>query len=318
MYEEGKGTKKNLVIALDYYRQAADNDNVDAKYRLGCMHLIGYSARQDIVKAFYLFTDAANMGHLKSREALMLLDVTETNSRRKRSNKDEDIQYTEEDQTRMLETIAEKTPKRDLVVTQYQLGKMYQNKGDPKALMWLTLAARGSISDAFYRLGVFYEEGTFTQHNYEVAKELYETALKGDHEDAIYRLAKLYQFGRRTPIDYVKAYELYLLASKMRHLLSFKTLNIIGVYDRYSNNSTQVGTFDTTSQEYQQSLFMCEHVAEQENTELQYKIDTVYEDHLKEPDYSNALKWYQLAASNSHREAIYRLGLLYEKGLGVD
>jgi hypothetical protein len=129
--------------------------------------------------------------------------------------------------------------------------------------------------------------------------------LTGDHKDAIYRLAKLHQFGKGTPIDYIKVYDLYLQASEVGHLLSFKTLNIAGDQYKYSNDTTQEVTFDTTSQEYQQSILMCEHVAEQGNTDLQYKIGIAYEDHLKEPDYSNALKWYQLAASNSHREATY-------------
>jgi TPR repeat protein len=227
---------------------------------------------------------------------------------------DRDISYTEKDQLRMLEAVADES----LVAIQYQLGILYQNNGDPKALKWLTLAAQVVISDACYRLGVFYEEGVHTQHNYERAIKLYETALKGDHEDAIYRLAKLYQFGRGTPINYVKTYDLYLQASEMGHLLSFKNLNITGDQYKYSNDTTQEFTFDTTSQEYQQSLLMCEHVAEQGNIDFQYKIGIVYEHHMKELEYVNALKWYQMATSNSHKEATYRLGLLYEKGLGVD
>jgi TPR repeat protein len=209
--------------------------------------------------------------------------------------------FTKEEQLRMLEVVADE----GLVAIQYQLGKIYESKGDPKALKWLTLAAQGGISDACNRLGVYYDEGKFTQQNYERAIELYKIALEGDHEDAIYRLAKLYQFGRGTPINYAKAYDLYLRASEMGHLLSFKTLNIAGDHDKYSNNSDQKATFDTTSQEYQHSLLMCEHVAGQGDIELQFKIGTVYEDHLKEPDYSKALKWYQMASSNSHGEAIY-------------
>ncbi|KAI8890267.1 hypothetical protein K501DRAFT_266183 [Backusella circina FSU 941] len=66
-----------------------------------------------------------------------------------------------------------------------------------------------------------------------------------------------------------------------------------------------------------QSLLLREHVPEQRDIELQYKVGITYENHLKEPNHSKALKRYQMAASKSHREAIYRLGILYKNSLGV-
>ncbi|KAI8884622.1 HCP-like protein [Backusella circina FSU 941] len=315
VHDEGKGTEKNLTIALDCYRKAADSGNVEAKYRLACIYLAGYSIPQDIIKAYFLFSEAANMGHSKSRRALMFSDDTKAaNLRNRRFTPDREIVRTEEDQIGMLETMAG----QGLVAVQYQLGKLYQNKNNPAAIKWLTLAAQNGISDACYRLGVLYEEGTYNQQNYEMAMELYERASIGEHEDAIYRLAKMHQLGKGTPINYTKAYDLYLLASEMGHNLASKALDITGDIYESPMGTIQEITFNTTSQEYEQSLFMCEHVAEQGNLELQYKLGTVYEYRLKEPNYSKTLKWYHMAASKSHREATYRLGTLYEKGLGVD
>ncbi|KAI8878760.1 HCP-like protein [Backusella circina FSU 941] len=296
MHEAGKGTEQDLAVALDCYRKAADNNNNDAKYRLACMHLMGHSIPQDIVKAFYLFTDAANSNHLESIKALMLSNDTNdvvTDDFQKPIGyeaafiQDPQILFTEEDQIGMLETMAEE----GLVAVQYQLGKLYQRKDNPAAAKWFNFAARGGISDACYRLGVFHEEGKYIQQNDERAIELYEKASKGDHEDAIYRLAKMYQSGKGTPVDYVRAYNLYFRASEMGHNLAFKALNITTDQPDYSSGTTMKIISDTTSQEYQQSLLMCEHVAKEGDVELQYKIGTVYEYHLKEPNYSKALKW---------------------------
>jgi TPR repeat protein len=84
-----------------------------------------------------------------------------------------------------------------------------------------------------------------------------------------------------------------------------------------SNVATKESFLDTSSQEYQDSLLMCKCVAEHGDTEVQFQIGFAYEHSVLEPNYDEAHKWYSLAAESTHKEAIYHLGLLYEKGLGV-
>ena len=40
-YTEGIGVVKNLAAALDYYQQAAEHDDAEGRYQIGCAHLCG-------------------------------------------------------------------------------------------------------------------------------------------------------------------------------------------------------------------------------------------------------------------------------------
>jgi TPR repeat protein len=62
---------------------------------------------------------------------------------------------------------------------------------------------------------------------------------------------------------------------------------------------------------------MCEYVAEEDDVEVQFKVGFTYEYSVSKPNYAEAYKWYSKAASNSHTEAVYSLGSLYERGAGV-
>jgi TPR repeat protein len=216
------------------------------------------------------------------------------------------------------------------VAVQHQLGIFYQEDNETLALKWFSLAAEGGISDAYYRLGVLYQEGRGTNRNYSKAMESYENAAAKDHEEAIYRLAQMYLHGKGTKVDYEKAYLLYTTAAKQGHYLSRKFLNITNqpfsaLYDKIEHDSPGVGSnsknmdysFPSTSDEFGYSMKMYKYIAEKGDAGVQYMLGLVFEDILSVPSYSEAFKWFTIAAGNSHPRAIYRLGLLYEKGLGV-
>jgi TPR repeat protein len=84
-----------------------------------------------------------------------------------------------------------------------------------------------------------------------------------------------------------------------------------------SNVDTEKNSLDLSSQEYQDSLLMCTCVTEHGDTEVQFQLGFAYEHNDSRPNYDEAHKWYSMAAKSSHKEAMYHLGLLYEKGLGV-
>jgi hypothetical protein len=84
-----------------------------------------------------------------------------------------------------------------------------------------------------------------------------------------------------------------------------------------SNEDIKENYLDPSSQEYQDSLSMCKYVAEHGDIEVQFRVGFAYEHIVSEPNYVEAFNWYAMAAEGSHMEAIYHLGLLYEKGLGI-
>jgi TPR repeat protein len=190
------------------------------------------------------------------------------------------------------------------VAVQYQLGAFYQNQkeSDKKAVKWLTMASDNGVTDALYRLGVIYEE---LKEGLSEAIRLYSEAIKRDHEKAMYRLARIYYLGRGVECDYQKAYDLYTRAAELGHKDSSRLLDItnysIGQHFEDLNNS----------------LSMIKFMAKKGNTDLQYILGVFYMSNKNRLNYNEASKWYQMAISNDHMDAIYQLGLLYENGQGT-
>ncbi|KAI8885317.1 HCP-like protein [Backusella circina FSU 941] len=312
MYEEGRGLIKSFRAAIYYYRKACEKREGDAMYRLGCIYLDGRGLTQNVVMAFHLFTQAADMDHKDASKAL-LRHLDNTNLPLE-SEQDENyvdypltfsegeipIQIKHENQMLMLKTMARE---EGFIAIQYQLGNLFESRENPEeAFTWYVMASNGGITDAIYRLGTLYEDGRGVSQDYEKAVRLYEYAGIKDHEDALYRLAQMYLYSKGVELDYLKAYDLYKRASELGHTLSYGILNI---------------TEESSPKEKQsQIILMCEYVAENGNVSVQYELGVFYEKLAMV--YLEAFKWYTIAADNEHKEAQYRLGRMYEKGLGID
>ncbi|KAI8888312.1 HCP-like protein [Backusella circina FSU 941] len=305
MYQHGKGVKANLKAGINYYNKASKKGNGDANYKLACFYFNGYGVTQDLLKAFHFYTMASTMGH---KEATKVLNAFE-NYNKNGINPDILLK-----QIRMLE----KATERGYTRLQYRLGLMYENDNDnSKAIRWFSLAADIGVTDAYYRLGVLYEEGRGIEQDYIMAANMYQKATGKEHIDAFFRFARLYQYGNGVKLDYLKAYQFYKKAADMGHLQAHKVLNITPKAKISFDGVAKEKYFSPSSQEYQDSLLMCKYVAEHGNTEVQFKLGFAYEYTISKPDYAEAYHWYSLAARSYHREAVYHLGLLYEKGLQV-
>jgi TPR repeat protein len=316
MYKCGEGVDQNLNKAIYYYERASLKENADANYRLACYYLEGYGVTQDLLKVFHYFTKASILGHKKA--SIVLIIFKNYNEIILYYN---DLSYREIQKQFDEETIVnmlEKATKKGYTQLQYQIGVWYENKNDySTAFKWLSRAANIGVTDAFYRVGLLYEEGRGVEQNYRLAVDMYHKAAEKEHEIACYRLGQLYQYGNGVDLNYSKAYQFYKKAQEMEQAEAQKILNITQEITLASNGYTEVKPLDPSSQEYQESLSMCKYVAEHGDTEVQFQVGFAYEYIVSEPDYEEAFSWYSMAAGNSHRDAIYHLGLLYEKGLGI-
>ncbi|KAI8880317.1 HCP-like protein [Backusella circina FSU 941] len=295
IYEEGKDVEVDLTVAYNYYSDAYENGNSDAAYKLALMYLNEKYVTQDLIKAYCLFTEASSKGHKEAFTKLIPSEIS--------------------DNLKMLEAVAN----AGYVAVQYQLGVFYQNqrKSGEKAIEWLTLAAKGGVTDAHYRLGWIYDKLRRTDQSYPKAVCFYSAAVKKDHDDAMYQLARIYHLGRGVKRDYQKAYDLYIRASEFGHSESIRILNItnLSAEDFYIENDE--ATSDRHSGELMNTLSMIKIVAEKGNIDLQYKLGIFYMTNKRHLNYKEALQWLQMASSNGNTDAIYQLGLLYENGQGT-
>ncbi len=59
MYEEGLGVPQNYLLAMNWYRQAADNELAQAQHNMGMLYHHGYGVAQNLGEAFRWFKMAA-------------------------------------------------------------------------------------------------------------------------------------------------------------------------------------------------------------------------------------------------------------------
>lgn len=68
--EHGEGVPKNLAEAIRLYCQAAKSGDAESMFRLGWMYAIGRGTKRDDAVAAYFFAQAAEQGHLQSKNLL--------------------------------------------------------------------------------------------------------------------------------------------------------------------------------------------------------------------------------------------------------
>ena len=73
-YEFGeKGFKQNKKEAVKWYRKAAEQNEVNAQFNLGCCYADGEGVQQDKLKAAKWFYNAAKQGDKSAKDALFRL-----------------------------------------------------------------------------------------------------------------------------------------------------------------------------------------------------------------------------------------------------
>jgi TPR repeat protein len=75
MYQSGRGVARDFKNAMQYYRQAAEQDLSKALFRLGQMYYRGLGVPQDRSEAMKWYQKAAQHGHAKAQEQLRLMQA---------------------------------------------------------------------------------------------------------------------------------------------------------------------------------------------------------------------------------------------------
>ncbi|QCE32714.1 sel1 repeat family protein [Acetobacteraceae bacterium] len=113
-----------------------------------------------------------------------------------------------------------------------------ENK-DKKAFHDFEKAAKENIGEAFYNLGLLYEQGRGTAQNYQKARQLYEQASQAHVTEASFSLGRLYENGWGVQQNYIEAKNHYEKASfenlpRAQFALGHLYENALGVTQDYS------------------------------------------------------------------------------------
>ena len=303
LYESSQTGEINKNEAVKWYKEAARNDSVEAKIRLGELLSAGEIQASNIEEKIIWLSASADNGDPETQFQLGTL-----------YRKGEE---TDRDYKKALEWY-EKAADQGHSEAQFWLGKIYyEGKGADrdykKAAEWFEKAANQKDVYAQTWLGYLYQQGEGVEQDYEKAGEWYEKAACLGHADAQYRLGKLYHEGLGVEQDYEKAGELYEKAAGKGSKSAQKSLEKL----KSELDSMSSGEIEASSED--DRIKLLSESADEGNPESQFQLGILYyEGDEVEQDYKKAEEYFRKAAAQGNAEAQYRLGHLYYYGEGVE
>ena len=180
MYINGLGIKKNVSMAIDYYKNAANKGSIPAQISLGRVYSTGKDLTPDYEEAFYWFSKASSQHNALAQFYLAQMYEYGTG--------------VEKNPQKAFE-LYEESANSGEPQSQYMLGRWYQYSTDPKldlAAKWYHKAAKQNNTDAMMAIAEMYR--------YQNAKEMilwYQRAAEKGNPQARLKLIEIYLHGTR-------------------------------------------------------------------------------------------------------------------------
>lgn len=236
----------------------------------------------------------------------------------------------------------------------YKLGLLYAEKQDyQKAIEWMTTAAEGGHLRGQYNLGLMYQEGLGTKQDFKKAVEWYTAAAMQGLREAQISLGWMIQAGLGVEKDEADARRWYLWAGENPLDWSPYARGIF--YARGSDQAPDMKQayiqlelaeaygFDTavlrqqvrrnlTEDEFEEAQLIAQgqlktkdpvlfytRAAQTGDSDAMYELGVLYEKGWwVRKDYNAAFHWFARLAEQGERRGQYKLGLFYELGYGRD
>lgn len=254
--------QKNIRLAIEHFEQAAALEYPDAYYFLGRFYGLGDGVLMDQQKAWDYYTKGHDLGSYKCGYAMALAYQTGHGQTKNEEAARELFQQSYQFIT--LEADMGDIISTHILGTFYYYG-FYVQRYLFTAIDWFKKSADLGYSDSQYMLGMIYETaGDDTNNAPEMAKYYYEKAAEQDHPYALYALG--------------------IWAIEVEH--------------------------------YRQAEFYLEKAASQQYALAAYTLAKLLDERdQKHP--LRAFEWFMIAAKQGHIEACYYVGLYYQNGKGV-
>ena len=292
----------NNTRVAKWYRQAAEQGNALAQYKLGECYYLGYGVRQDYAEAVNWFRKATEQGNAPAQYKLGECYY---------------LGYgVHQDKTEAAKWYRQAAEQGN-APAQYYLGWCYYHdqgvsQNYAEAVKWYRKAARQGNVQAQYYLGLCYQHGQGVSQNDAEAVRWYSKAAEQGYKLAQDELRK-----RK-----IRKVSIFIVSIVVAALLCVFLLNI----DKETpDSSVNVPTYtDSTSLKAENTEYetkaenMYRGAAERGDVVAQDTSGWYYEYSYGVPeDRAEAAKWYRKAAERGEAVAQNNLGQCYELGLGV-
>lgn len=297
-YDVGRGTTRDHVKAVEWYKKAANSGHVIAMNNLGLKYLNGQGTEQDYQKAFMWFEKAVSKNYYGAHSNVAFCY--------------EFGRYVAKDLTKAYENYKIAAEHGDDYAMN-KLGHFYeQGKGvaanNALSFKWFLESAKNGNKDSQFKAGRFYDIGKGVEKDYKQANNWYEKAVAQGHTTAMNNLGYNYQYGKGVEVDLKKAVELYEKSALGNN--DYGCANLAYMY----NEGIYVKQDYVTAYKWYIKAAELGHAGAM-NMVGQYNLHG----RGRDKDYNTAAMWYKKAIETNpnHAAAHCNLGYCYEFGYGV-
>ncbi|PKK65004.1 kinase-like protein [Rhizophagus irregularis] len=325
-YQLGTGTEINIPLAIICLRNAIGNNSICAQLYLGNLYEEGTARTNvDLKKAFYWYEKAANNGN---SSALYHLGKCYQFGKGIEKNPSKAFE------------IYKKSAEQENINAQFLIGRCYYRGigtdiDHVKAFELFKIAAEeGNYSRAQNNFGFLHENGIGTKKDLEKAFHWYHKAAENGHEIAQYNLGEYYELGTGVEKDEVKAFEWYKKSADnnffyAKLLLGYCYVNGIGTevnkkkgFELY-NNVAQINVerYDYDEKSINILDNMCwwyQKAAEDDSKVALYNLGKCCELEGILQNKVRAFGFYKKSADQGFVDAQYKVGYCYDHGIGVN
>ncbi len=289
MYRYGVGTEKNEKKTFSYYEKAADLGDVDGIVKVGRAYMNGIGVPTDYQKSLYYFEKAAEQDN---PEAMILTAYQYENGKGVDVNFEKSLEWLTRAERSCRLRLEGELPETDRNYYESLLGDVDHKRMHCESAACVELIGKEDCSmeqrqKALSRLS-------------ELAHE------KGDWRAQV-NMGILYEEGTFVGQDERKALEYYLMAAENG---STGAMNNIGNF--YLHGKGVAKDYDKAFEWYQKAADLSGNAAAECSLGMCYQYG-----YGTKIDYEKARCFYELSARQGLGLAYYRMGLLYEQGLGV-
>lgn len=150
-------------------------------------------------------------------------------------------------------------------------------------------------------LARWYEQGIFVKKNILKSINIYEILAKSDNIQAMYRLGFIFDLGKEVKQNLFKAEEYYKKLIVLNHREA--TYNLAMIYMTKYQDKTE------------DALKLLKKAVDLGHFESYFALGNFYE---RKCDYKKAYEYYKIGSEKNNGRSFFGLGILYEKGYGVD
>ncbi len=351
-YENGTDVRKNLVLALAWYRKAADSGDASAAGKVGEMFEKGQGTKPDAALALrYYLQGSSGEGAGEAIQRLLAADPqlpkkleavapTETQAILAKAAKGEaEAKYDLaqllfeqnggllRDETaglRWMQQSAEQgyAPAQAWFGSAYGNGDHQQNRANgerffpedqPKAIEWLKKAAAQKHPGACYDLGMLLSHGEGVARDYPEAYRLLDVATKGEIEYAESYRDEIAAAHPEAVGGAAGATAQRELQETLRKANAGDAAAAYALWERIQNNRTP------TKAESEEAFRWLKQAAEKQHADAMFALSESYrEGVLVEANAAERLRLLRAAAEKGSVEAAYQFGLILRDGTGLE